>query len=63
MTSDEERKERENLRALREQFNFEEPPPRVALICIEVIRDERLSEVQRRCDDYIAEACGGTFNA
>lgn len=53
--SDEERKERENLRALREQFNLEEPPPRVPLLCIEVIRDERFSEVQKRCDDYIAE--------
>jgi hypothetical protein len=53
--SDEERKERENLRALRAQFNFEEPPPRVPLLCIEVIRDERFSEVQKRCDDCIAE--------
>ncbi len=53
--SDEERKERENLRALREQFNLEEPPPRVPLLCIEIIRDERFSEVQKRCDDYIAE--------
>ena len=49
--SDEERKERENLRELREQFNLEEPPPRVPLLCIEIIRDERLSEVQRRCAD------------
>jgi hypothetical protein len=53
--SDEERKERENLRALREQFNLEEPPPRVPLLCIEVIGDERFSEVQKRSDDYIAE--------
>ena len=53
--SDEERKERENLRALREQFNLEEPPPRVPLLCIETIRDERFSEVQRRCDNYITE--------
>jgi hypothetical protein len=53
--SDEERKERENLRELREQFNLEEPPPRVPLLCIEIIRDERFSEVQKRCDDYIAE--------
>jgi hypothetical protein len=54
--SEEERKERENLRALREQFNLEEPPPRVPLLCIEIIRDERFfSEVQRRCDHYIAE--------
>ena len=53
--SDEERKERENLRSLREQFNLEEPPPRVPLLCIDIIRDERFSEVQKRCDDYIAE--------
>jgi hypothetical protein len=53
--SDEERKERENLRLLCEQFNLEEPPPRVPLLCIEIIRDDRFSEVQKRCDDYIAE--------
>jgi hypothetical protein len=52
--SDEERKERENLRLLREQFNLEEPP-RVPLLCIEIVRGERFSEVQKRCDDYIAE--------
>ena len=46
--SDEERKERE-------QFNLEEPPPRVPLLCIEIIRDERFSELQKRCDDYVAE--------
>jgi hypothetical protein len=53
--SDEERKERENLRLLREQFNLEELPPRVPLLCIEIIRDDRFSEVQKRCDEYIAE--------
>jgi len=53
--SDEERKERENLRLLREQFNLEEPPPRVPLLCIEIIHDDRFSEVQKRCNDYIAE--------
>ena len=52
---DEERKERENFRLLREQFNLEEPQPRVPLLCIEIIRDELFSEVQKRCDDYIAE--------
>lgn len=52
--SDEERKERENLRLLREQFNLEEPPPRVPLLCIQVVRDERFSQVRRRSDDYIA---------
>jgi hypothetical protein len=53
--SDEERKERENLRLLCEQFNLEEPPPRVPLLCIEIIRDDHFSKVQKRCDDYIAE--------
>ena len=53
--ADEERKERENLRSLCEQFHLEEPPPRVPLLCIEIILDERFSEVQKRCDDYIAE--------
>jgi len=53
--TDEERKERENLRLLREQFNLEDLPPRVPLLCIEIIRDDRFSEVQKRCDDYIAE--------
>jgi Clp amino terminal domain, pathogenicity island component/Putative restriction endonuclease len=52
--SDEERKERENLRLLREQFNLEEPP-RVPLLCIEIIRDDSFSDVQRRCTDYNAE--------
>jgi hypothetical protein len=53
--SDEERKERENLRLLSEQFNLEEPPALVPLLCVEIIRDDRFSEVQKRCDDYIAE--------
>ena len=53
--SDEERKERENVRLLLEQFNLEEPPPRVPLVCIEIIGNERFSEVQKRCDEYIAE--------
>jgi hypothetical protein len=53
--SDEERKERENLRSLCEQFNLEEPPPRAPLLCIDIIGDERFSEVQKRCDDYLAE--------
>uniref|UniRef100_Q01Y68 Clp N terminal domain protein n=1 Tax=Solibacter usitatus (strain Ellin6076) TaxID=234267 RepID=Q01Y68_SOLUE len=53
--SEEERKEREKLRLLCAQFNLEEPAPRVPLLCIEIIREEGFSEVQRRCDDYIAE--------
>ena len=53
--SDEERKERKNLRLLCEQFNLEEPPPRVPLLCIEIIRDDGLSDVQSRCNDYNAE--------
>jgi len=53
--ADEERKERENLRLLREQFNLEETLPPVPLLCIEIIRDDRFSGVQKRCDDYIAK--------
>jgi hypothetical protein len=53
--SDEERKERENLRLLCEKFNLEEPPARVPLLRIEIIHDDRFSGVQKRCDDYIAE--------
>jgi hypothetical protein len=51
--SDEEHKERENLRLLCEQFNLEEPAPRVPLLCIDVIGDARFAEVQQRCDAYI----------
>ena len=53
--SDEERKERENLHLLCEQFNLEEPPPRFPLLYIEIILDDRFCDVQKRCDDYIAE--------
>jgi Uma2 family endonuclease len=38
-----------------EQFHLEEPPPRIPLLCIEIIREQRFSEVQKRCDDFIAE--------
>ena len=51
--SEEERKERENLELLREQFPVEELPPRVPLLCIEIIRNERFSNVQQRCDSFI----------
>jgi len=46
--ADEERKERENLRLLREQFNLEETLPPVPLLCSESIRDDRFSGVQLR---------------
>lgn len=52
--SNEEREARERLRALREQFNLQEPPPRVPLLCIDIIGDEPFSEIQKRCEDYIA---------
>lgn len=39
----------------REQLNLEELPPRLPLLCIEIIRDDRFSEVQKRCDGYIAQ--------
>jgi Uma2 family endonuclease len=43
------------MRLLCKQFNLEEPPPPIPLLCIEIIRDERLREIQERCDDYIAD--------
>jgi len=52
--SDEERKERENLRLLREQLHLEEPP-RIPLLRVEIIRDDRFSDIQARCDHHIAE--------
>jgi Uma2 family endonuclease len=53
--SDEERKERENLRLLREEFHLVDLPPRVPALCIEILLDDRFSEIQRRCDNFIAE--------
>ncbi len=53
--SDEERKEREHLRQLCEQFNLEAPPPQVPLVCIEIIGDDLFSELRYRCESYIAE--------
>lgn len=52
--SEEERNERENLRLLCEQFHLEEPPPVVPALCIDIIRDERFSELQKRCEKYLA---------
>jgi hypothetical protein len=53
--SDEERKEREHLRRLCEQFNLEAPPPQVPLVCIAVIDDDLFSELRQRCEGYIDE--------
>jgi len=56
--SEEERKEREKLRSLRKDFNLEEAPSRVPLLSIEVIDDERFTEIQRLCDSYLASGVG-----
>lgn len=56
--SDEERKERENLRALCEQFNLESPPSRVPLLCIAVIGDDLFSALRQQCEAYLAEGVG-----
>jgi hypothetical protein len=53
--SDEERKDRANMRLLREKFNLEEPPPPLPLLRVEIVRDDRFSEIQRRCDNYMAQ--------
>lgn len=53
--SNDERKLEEDLRLLHEQFNFEMPPPEVPRLCVEIVRDDRFIDVQKRCDHYIAE--------
>lgn len=53
--SEEERKERENLRQLCEQFNLEPPQPQVPLVCIAVIGDDLFPELRQRCESYVAE--------
>jgi Clp amino terminal domain, pathogenicity island component len=53
--SDEERKEREHLRRLCEEFNLEAPRPQAPLVCIEVIGAELFLELRQRCEGYIAE--------
>lgn len=53
--SDEERKERENLRLLLlDHFKQEASSPRVPVLCIQIIREDRLGEIQNHCDDYFA---------
>ena len=52
--SDEEHKERDNLRQLMEQCNLEEQPPPVPLLRVVVISNDRLADVQERCDRYLA---------
>ena len=53
--SEEARKQREILRLLQRQFGFKEPPVSVPFLCIEIISDDRLSEIQKRCDGYLAQ--------
>jgi hypothetical protein len=53
--SGEESKERENLRRLCEQYHLEAPPRRVPVLRIEIIRGDRFSDVQQRCDEYLAQ--------
>jgi Uma2 family endonuclease len=36
-------------------FYRNDQSPRIPLLCIEIIRDDRFSEVQKRCDGYIAQ--------
>jgi hypothetical protein len=42
------------MRLLCEKFHLEEPLPRIPILCIEIIGNAGFSEVQKRCDDYIA---------
>jgi len=60
--SDEERKESEALHLLREQFKPDElAQPQAPFLCIDIIRDERFSEVQKRCDEYLAEGVAAVW--
>ena len=43
-----ERNERENLRSMRGQFNLEEPPPQVPLLCIDIKTQRFLSRPIKR---------------
>lgn len=54
LCAEEEKKERENLRRLREEFHLEEPTPPVPFLYIEVVRDEPLSRLRKRCEAYMA---------
>jgi len=53
--SEEESKEREKMRRLREQFQLEEPAPQAPVVCIEVIGGDTLPVIRKRCDVYIAQ--------
>jgi hypothetical protein len=53
--SDEERKEREHLRLLCEQFNLAAPLPQAPLVWIAVIGDDLFRELRQRCEGYIVE--------
>jgi hypothetical protein len=54
--SDEEGKERENLRVLRERYGLQEntgEPQQVPFLCIQIARDEPLAETLRAVDDWL----------
>jgi hypothetical protein len=54
--SDEERKESENLRVLRERYGLQEntgEPQQVPFLCIQIARDEPLAETLRAVDDWL----------
>ena len=53
--SEEARNQRTVLRQLQKQFGFEVPPPPIPFLCVEVIANDRLSEIQERCDGYISQ--------
>lgn len=53
--SNEEQKERKNLRQLCEQFDLEVPPPQPPLLCIAVIDDDPFPVLRQRCEAYVRE--------
>ena len=56
--SEEEHREREDVRQLLARFKLEEPPEAAPLLWIEVLGNARFVDVQTRCDEYIAEGVG-----
>lgn len=53
--AEEARNQREVLHQLQVQFGCEALPLPIPFLCVEVIPDDRLSEIQKRCDGYIAQ--------
>jgi len=59
--SEEARNQLTVLRQLQKQFGFEESSRPIPFLCIEVIANDRLSEIQERSDGYIAQGVAAVW--